>query len=132
MSRAPLGRVHQIIELSRSENIPVKFLEQILLALRNAGLLSSKRGAGGGCTLLKKPGEITLGEVITLLDGPISPIPCAIGKPGETCHCPHPETCELRIFMTGLRKELDLSLSQKTLADLLALSPKASEMAFDI
>ncbi|MEO7934488.1 MAG: Rrf2 family transcriptional regulator [Chthoniobacterales bacterium] len=132
MSRVPVGRVHQIFELSRTENIPVKFLEQILLSLRNGGFLASKRGVGGGVTLLKKPEDILLGDVISLLDGPIAPVPCALAKPSESCNCPHPETCELRIFMTGLREQLDESLCQKSIADLLALSPKNVALAFDI
>jgi Rrf2 family protein len=132
MSRVPVGRVHQIFELLRTENIPVKFLEQILLSLRNGGFLASKRGVGGGYTLLKKPGDILLGEVISLLDGPIAPVPCALTKPSESCNCPHPTTCELRIFMTGLREQLDEALSQKTIVDLLALSPKNVALAFDI
>lgn len=132
MGRFPVGRVHQIFELSKSENIPIKFLEQILLLLRNGGFLASKRGVGGGYTLLKKPADISLGAIISLLDGPIAPIPCSLAKPSEPCSCPNPATCELRIFMTGLREQLDEALCQKTLADLLALSPKTTEMAFDI
>ncbi len=132
MSRVPVGRVHQICELSKSENIPVKFLEQILLALRNAGWLASKRGVGGGYTLLKKPSDLFLGEIIALLDGPIAPVPCALAKPTEPCSCPNPATCELRIFMTGLRAELDGWLSQKTVADLLALAPRNAALVFDI
>lgn len=132
MGRFPVGRVHQIFELSRSENIPVKFLEQILLTLRNGGILTSKRGAGGGVTLLKKPADILLGDVISLLEGPIAPVPCALAKPSESCSCPHPATCELRIFMTQIRVQLESELCQKSLADMLALSPEASEMAFDI
>ena len=132
MSRLPVGRVHQIFELSKTENIPIKFLENILLGLRNGGILASKRGVGGGYPLLKQPAEILLGDVISLLDGPIAPVPCSLARPTESCNCPHPATCELRIFMTGIREQLDVSLSQKSLADLLALSPRNAALAFDI
>ena len=132
MGRVPVGRVHQIFELSRSENIPIKFLEQILLTLRNGGFLASKRGAGGGVTLLKKPADILLGDVISLLEGPIAPVPCALARPTETCSCPNPLTCELRIFMTQIRVQLDSEFSGKSIADLLALSPKKPDLAFDI
>lgn len=132
MGRESTGRVHQIQELSRNENIPIKFLEQILLALRNAGILGSKRGVGGGYALIKKPADITLGEIIVLFEGPLTPLPCALAKASDPCTCPHPATCELRIFMTGIREQLDLCLGQKTLEDLLELSPKGAALAFDI
>ena len=66
----------QISTVAQRTNIPEKFLEQILLALRNGGVLKSKRGVEGGYSLAKPPDDITLGEVIRLLDGPLAPIPC--------------------------------------------------------
>ena len=65
----------RIEQLSRQENIPIKFLEQILLSLRNAGLLASKRGVGGGYRMARRPDEISVGEVIRALDGPFTPLP---------------------------------------------------------
>lgn len=75
-----MGREHEganfsIQDLSRSEGIPLKFLEQILLALKNGGLLRSKRGVGGGYQLVARPERITLGEVVALFDGPFDPLP---------------------------------------------------------
>ena len=131
MCRSP-QKVHQILEISRCENIPVKFLEQILLTLKNGGFLASRRGVGGGCTLLKKPSDILLGDVISLLDGPIVPMSCALGKNAEHCSCPHPEECELRVFMTDLRQQMDEALGQKSFADLLAITPASRPLAFDI
>ena len=64
----------QIQELSRIESIPVKFLEQILLIMKRAGLLRSKRGIGGGYQLDRSPEEITLGEIVTLIDGAFAPL----------------------------------------------------------
>ncbi|HEY5894029.1 MAG TPA: Rrf2 family transcriptional regulator [Chthoniobacterales bacterium] len=132
MAREPAGRVHQIQELSRTENIPVKYLEQILLALRNGGLLGSKRGVGGGYTLQKLPAEISVGEVIELLDGPIAPIACALERPKEKCTCPDPAQCELRQFMRGVREQLDVLLFGKTIDDLLTLGRHRLVLAFDI
>src|SRR5437868_9041649 len=66
----------QISELSVQENIPQKFLENILLELRNHGLLYSKRGKDGGYKLGKTPEEITFGQIIRILDGPLAPIVC--------------------------------------------------------
>ena len=62
--------VVQIKEISEREQIPAKFLEQILLSLKNAGLLHSKMGVGGGYYLAKPPSEITLGQIFRVLDGP--------------------------------------------------------------
>ncbi len=64
----------QIKEISLRENISIKFLEQILLTLKNAGLLHSKMGVGGGYYLARSAGEITLGQIFRVLDGPVAPI----------------------------------------------------------
>lgn len=122
----------QIQELSVRENIPVKFLEQILLALRHAGLLSSKRGVGGGYVFRKPPAEISVGEVIQTLDGPLALIPCAAEKPGEPCTCPDRLRCPIRVFMTGVRRELSMLLESKTIEDLARMAPSETELAFEI
>lgn len=71
-----LPAVMQIKDIARQENIPAKFLEQILLTLKNAGLLHSKMGVGGGYYLAKPASEITLGQIFRVLDGPIAPVKC--------------------------------------------------------
>src|ERR1700730_13089633 len=81
-------KIHQIQELSERGNIPVKFLEQISLHLRNEGLLTSKRGAGGGYSLRNRLSDIVVLVIIHLLDGPIAPLPCALQRLGEPCGCP--------------------------------------------
>jgi len=93
----------QISTVAQRTNIPEKFLEQILLALRNGGVLKSKRGVEGGYSLAKTPEEITLGEVIRLLDGPLAPIPCVSKTAYEPCSCPDEETCGLHIAMKQVR-----------------------------
>ncbi|MBE7496684.1 MAG: Rrf2 family transcriptional regulator [Verrucomicrobiaceae bacterium] len=75
MGRAREGTNFSIQDLARSEGIPLKFLEQILLALKNGGLLRSKRGVGGGYQLVTRPERITLGEIIMLFDGAVDPLP---------------------------------------------------------
>lgn len=120
-----------IQDLSSRENIPVKFLEQILLSLRHAGMLNSKRGVGGGYVLLKAPSEITIGDVLRCLDGPIAPIPCASEQVGARCSCPDPRTCVVRLAMTEVRSELAQVLDKRTIEDMLALSPSPG-LAFDI
>ncbi len=123
---------HQIQELSRLENIPVKFLEQILLALRHGGLLTSKRGVGGGYSLRVNSSQITVGEVIRIMDGPIAPVPCAASKPTEKCTCPDPRTCALRLLMTDVRRELSATLDHYTIEDVMRLGPDPAALAFDI
>lgn len=122
----------QVHELSAREKIPVKFLEQILLALKNAGWLTSKRGVGGGYALRVEPSLITIGGVIQLFDGPLAPVPCAAVRPDETCTCPDPRTCALRLFMIGVREELGVLFDGRTIEDMLRLAPGGGELAFEI
>ncbi len=121
-----------IHELSGRENIPVKFLEQILLALRHAGMLASKRGVGGGYTLLRAPDEITVAEIIRTFDGPLAPVPCAAERPTEKCTCPDPRTCPVRLLMTRVRADLAAALENQTIGDMLRLAPGADTLAFEI
>jgi len=93
----------QISTVAQRTNIPEKFLEQILLALRNGGVLKSKRGVEGGYSLAKSPDDITLGEVIRLLDGPLAPIPCVSVTAYEPCSCPDEASCGLHIAMRQVR-----------------------------
>ena len=121
-----------IQDLSVKENIPIKFLEQILLALRNAGLLASKRGVGGGYTLLKPASEISVGEVLRILDGPIAPVACAVDRPSEQCTCPNPRSCPLRHFMKRFRQELCERLESQTIEEMLRQAPNPEALAFEI
>ena len=79
LSPVPIG------EISKRQNIPAKYLEQIMLVLKGAGIIGSKRGAGGGFFLSKPPDEILLGDVIGLIEGPIEPIACAKQIHNSTC-----------------------------------------------
>ena len=126
------GRPLQIGELSRLENIPVKFLEQILLALRNDGFLASKRGVGGGYALKRSPEKIPVGEVVRALDGPLAPLPCAaITGDDVPCSCPEPRTCPIRSFMTQLHGEMNALLDARTIDDL-AKMDVGQALAFEI
>jgi Rrf2 family protein len=86
----------QISTVAQRTNIPEKFLEQILLALRNGGVLKSKRGVEGGYSLAKAPDDITL-------DGPLAPIPCVSITAYEECSCPDEASCGLHIAMKQVR-----------------------------
>ncbi len=123
IARGPSQHFHQIHELSKAEAIPVKFLEQILLVLRHAGVLASRRGVKGGYTFARRPDEVTVGEVIRLMDGPLAPVPCAATNPHETCSCPDPQTCALRILMMEVRTKISQALDGRTIADVVAMSP---------
>jgi Rrf2 family protein len=107
----------QIKEISMREQISVKFLEQILLTLKNAGLLHSKMGVGGGYYLARSASEITLGQIFRVLDGPVAPIKCVSQMAYETCGCPDEETCGLRLVMGDVRNAIADILDNTTLAD---------------
>ena len=107
----------QIKELAERQKIPAKFLEQILLSLKNAGLLQSKMGLGGGYYLAKPANEITLGQIVRVLDGPLAPIRCVSQMAYEPCGCPDEQTCGLRMVMSDVRNAITDILDQTSLAD---------------
>jgi Rrf2 family protein len=79
------GRVVPLTDIARRQDIPLQFLEQIMLVLKKAGYVQSKAGKGGGFLLLKSPEHITLGEIIRLIEGPIEPIACGAIHPASGC-----------------------------------------------
>lgn len=93
-------------EIAVQQSIPVEYLEQILLVLKNAGLITSKRGVTGGYSLIKAPDQITLGQVIRLLDGPLAPIGCVSKTAYQKCsNCPYADKayCPLQDVMGEVR-----------------------------
>lgn len=113
-----LGRpLVQIGELAQQENLPIKFLEQILTQLKEAGYVESKRGKLGGYFLKKTMEEIRFGSVIRLIDGPLAPISCASVTAYERCSCPDQEHCGLHMLMLDVRNMLAEVLDGYTLAD---------------
>src|SRR5215207_2244334 len=114
--RTPL--MMQIKEISQREQISAKFLEQILLTLKNAGFLHSKMGVGGGYYLARPANEITLGQIFRVLDGPVAPIKCVSQMAYETCGCPDEETCGLRLVMSEVRNAIADILDNTSLADI--------------
>jgi len=118
-------------EIGKRQNIPVEFLEQILLTLKNAGLLTSRRGVGGGYSLLKSPDSITLGRVIRILDGPLAPIGCVSKTAYQKCKdCPHADTknCPVQHVMLDVRNAIADILDNYTLSDF-AAGPKKRSMS---
>jgi Rrf2 family protein len=109
--------VVQIRDIAERQHIPAKFLEQILLTLKNAGLLHSRMGIGGGYYLARPAEEISLGQVVRVLDGPLAPIRCVSQMSYEPCGCPDEETCGLRLVMLDVRNAIADILDRTTLAD---------------
>lgn len=109
-----------ISTIAKAENIPKKFLEQILLEMRNAGFLYSKKGAGGGYSLLKNPAEINLVQVIRLTGGPISQLPCVSINFYQKCdECKDEATCGIRHAFLNVRDATLKVLSETSIADLI-------------
>ena len=112
----PAGLV-QIKDISEREKIPTKFLEQILLSLKNAGMLHSRMGIGGGYYLARPADKISLGQIFRTLDGPVAPIRCVSHMAYEPCGCPDEDTCGLRLVMGDVRNAIAGILDNTTLAD---------------
>ncbi len=109
-----------IAELAEQERIPKKFLELILLELKNNGILGSKKGKGGGYFLGREPSAISVGDVIRALDGPLAPVPCVSQTAYRRCdECEDEATCGLRAVMQDVRDVSSKILNDESLADLL-------------
>ncbi|ABR59050.1 Rrf2 family transcriptional regulator [Sinorhizobium medicae] len=130
LARLAPGETAFITEIAQRNNIPKKFLDTILLELRNAGVLRSKKGPGGGYSLSRPASEIRIGHVIRTLDGPLAPIRCASRTAYEICEdCSDPETCRVRISMTSVRDAMSSILDSMTLSEFAAggvLAPEAA------
>lgn len=108
----------QIHDIAQRQNIPVKYLEQILLLMKRFGFVQSRKGPGGGYFLAKPPSEITLGAVVRALEGPLAPISCVSVSGYMECGCPDPETCGLRVAWKEARDALAAVLDNTTFAEL--------------
>jgi Rrf2 family protein len=122
LSSLATGETTQAVDIAESNNIPKKFLDAILGELRNAGVVHSKKGPGGGYMLARPPGEIKLGYVIRTLDGPLAPIACASRTAYQPCEdCKDVSACTVRLAMVKVRDAMSDILDRLTLADMLAL-----------
>jgi len=110
----PLVRIG---DLAQKENLPVKFLEQIFLQLKEAGWIDSKRGKQGGYFLAVPASEILFGDVIRLLDGALAPIPCVSRSAYEPCSCPDEAHCGVHALMAEVHRAITEVLDRVTLAD---------------
>ncbi len=109
-----------ISDIAHREALPQKFLELILLELRNHGILGSKKGKGGGYFLARRPELVHLGEVLRVLEGPLAPIPCVSKSAYVRCaECRDERTCGIRMVMKDVRDATARILDQTSLADIL-------------
>lgn len=110
-------------DIADRQHIPVEFLEQILLALKRAGLLASQRGMKGGYQLIKRPEEVTVGQVVRILDGPLAPISCVSKTAYQKCRdCPYADkpVCPVQHVMGPVRDAIANILDNYTLNDFAA------------
>lgn len=109
-----------ISEIAEAEHIPQKFLEAILLDLKKAGILGSKKGRGGGYYLLKSPKEVNMTQVMRLFDGAIAFLPCVTYRYYERCEeCKDEETCGIRDVFLEVRNKTVALLKKATLEEIM-------------
>jgi Rrf2 family protein len=116
--------VVSVSELADGENLPFKFIENILQELRRAGYVESKRGKEGGCRLAKPMKSVTIGELVRLIDGRLAPIGCASETDYEKCTCPDEQHCGLRMLMIDVRNAIARILDNYTLEDVVTVTVK--------
>jgi Rrf2 family protein len=110
-----------IADLAKHERIPLKFLENILLRLKQAGYLASKKGRGGGYSLAMAPNAVMVGDVVRLLDGPLALVPCASLTAYRPCSdCDDESACGIRSIMKEVRDVTAAILDRTSLGELCA------------
>ena len=120
----------RIADIAAADHIPQKFLERILLDLRNRGYVASRRGSAGGYMLLKPANEITYGEILRLIDGPIAPLPCLSLTAYRRCEdCGDEAACEIRQVFQRVAVATREVLDKTTIADSLGAKSGARARA---
>ncbi len=123
-----------ISDIAEAERIPKKFLDAILLELKNHGMLSSKKGKGGGYTLARPAARITVGDVLRILDGPLAPVPCVSRTAYRRCDdCQDETACAVRAVMQEVRDSIAAILDNTTVGDMASKRHKAERiLMYDI
>jgi Rrf2 family protein len=117
-------------DIAADNNIPRKFLDAILLELTKAGILSSKKGKGGGYMLARPADAVTAGQIIRILDGPLAPIACASRTAYRPCpDCPDVDACAIREVMLDVRDAMALILDRTSIAMMRTRGKKAELVA---
>jgi Rrf2 family protein len=113
------GEPVRIVDLAPEEHIPPKFLELILLGLKNQGILQSRKGKGGGYLLARDPADIYLGQIVRMFDGPLAPVPCASQTAYMACaDCPDEAVCGVHLAMKAVRDATATVLDGTSIASL--------------
>ena len=118
-----LGRRHgtgpaSLSEIAADEDLPRAYLEQLVMSLRDAGLVASTRGAHGGYELTREPGQIRMSEILRALEGPIAPMLCATDDPEHALVCDRSSRCTVNVLWVRVRDAISGALESMTLADL--------------
>jgi Rrf2 family protein len=123
----PPGRPALVADIADQNNIPKKFLDAILAELRNAGIVRSKKGRGGGYELARPASEIRIGQIVRALDGPLAPIRCASAYYYERClDCAVEKECPVHLMMFEVRNAMAHILDNRSLSDL-RLMPQVND-----
>jgi len=112
--------------LAKRNNLPPKFLEQIMSTLKHGGIVRTTLGAHGGYAIAADPSTVTIGRVVRLLDGALAPVPCVSLRYYGRCSCPDEATCPLRDVMIDVRDAMLEILDRETIAELAARQGRAS------
>jgi Rrf2 family transcriptional regulator, cysteine metabolism repressor len=107
-----------LAEMAADEDLPRAYLEQLVMSLRDAGLVASTRGAHGGYQLTRPPEDIRMGEILRALEGPIAPMICATDDPEHAVTCDRSARCTVNVLWVRVRDAITGALDSMTLADL--------------
>lgn len=128
-AKAAGGQALPIEEIARRSGTPKRFLEHILLEIRNAGVIASIRGRSGGYVLIKEPRHVMLSELLRMIDGPIAPLPCLSRRAYQRCDdCTDEAACRLRAVFAQVFWSYLVLLDSLTLADLVASPGVAAQV----
>lgn len=134
LAQFPPGRPIPVLDIASSERIPKKFLDAILCELRNSGFVNSRMGKGGGYTLAREAIDISVGDIIRAIDGPLAPIPCASKTRYQPCDdCSNEARCAVRLLMQSAQRALSEVLDNCSLAEMRQMSKDSTKaLIYDI
>ncbi len=127
--KATEGKALRIEEIATRSGAPKRFLEHILLELRNAGYIASTRGRSGGYALIKEPAQVPISDLLRMIDGPIAPLPCLSRKAYQRCDdCSDEDSCRIRRVFAELYWSYLVLIESLTLEDMLHATPMAQKI----
>ncbi len=134
LAQFPPGRPVPVQDVASAQKTPKKFLDAILCELRNSGSVNSKMGKGGGYTLARDAGGISVGDIVRALDGPLAPLPCASKTKYQPCDdCGNEDACAVRLVMIEAQRALSEVLDNCSLAQMRQMADANSdELIYDI